>query len=102
MLNNSLTYRDSIPITLSFWSNLKNLSSYESNPMNIDSNSAAITGLTQGQPGVGTKIFVRWGLGRTSEVRLSSIEVTYLKKSKLTSNKISLFSADISNFKLHT
>ena len=52
--------------------------------MEIDSNSEGIAGLTQGSPGIGTKIFVRWGFGRPSEVRLSSIEVTYQKQSKLT------------------
>lgn len=54
--------------------------------MAVDSNSATISGLTQGLQGIGTKIILRWGDDRTSYVNLTDIEVTYKKKSKLTPN----------------
>lgn len=67
------------------WIN-ENLFSYDANPMAVDSNSATISGLTQGLQGIGTKIILRWGDDRTSYVNLTDIEVTYKKKSKLTPN----------------
>lgn len=50
--------------------------------MVVESSSATISGLTQGEAKVGTKIFLQWGNERTSEVKLTGIEVIYTKKSK--------------------
>ena len=50
--------------------------------MTVDRNSTGITGLTEGQPEIGTEIRIRWGDDRKSKVELTSIEVTYQKMSK--------------------
>ena len=55
--------------------------------MNIDGKFDTITGLTAAEQGStnankGTKIHIRWQNGRTTRVKLTSIDVTYKKISK--------------------
>ena len=79
---------------------LKNICRYETCPIKIDRNSEAITEMTKGEKGIGTKIFVRWNHDHSE---LTSLEVTYETKSKLTYNcrqKIVFLSNGINNFQL--